>query len=51
VVAPTREGLAAALEWLGANEDAARALGRAGRDVARAVTWDSCVERLIEAVA
>jgi glycosyltransferase involved in cell wall biosynthesis len=51
VVAPTREGLAAALEWLGANEEEARALGRAGRDVARAVTWDSCVERLLEAVA
>ena len=51
VVAPRREDLAAALEWLGANEDEAQTLGRAGCEIARAVTWDSCVERLIEAVA
>jgi len=51
VVAPTAEGLAGALEWLRANEDEARTLGLAGRDVARAVTWDSCVERLLAAVA
>ncbi len=50
VVAPTTEGLAGALEWLRANEDEARALGRAGRDVARAVTWGSCVARLLAAV-
>jgi glycosyltransferase involved in cell wall biosynthesis len=51
VVAPTSEDLAGALEWLRANEDEAQALGRAGRDVARAVTWDSCVGRLLAAVA
>jgi glycosyltransferase involved in cell wall biosynthesis len=51
VVAPTTEDLAGALEWLRANEDEAQVLGRAGRDVARAVTWDSCVERLLAAVA
>ncbi len=51
VVAPTAQDLAAGLEWLRAHEDEARALGRAGRDVARAVTWDSCVERLLAAVA
>jgi glycosyltransferase involved in cell wall biosynthesis len=51
VVAPRSEDLANALEWLRANEDEAKALGRAGRDVARAVTWDACVERLLEAVA
>lgn len=50
VVAPRREELAAALEWLGANEGEAQALGRAGRDIARAVTWDACVGRLLEAV-
>ena len=50
VVAPRREDLAVALEWLRTNEDEARALGRAGREIARAVTWDSCVKRLLEAV-
>jgi glycosyltransferase involved in cell wall biosynthesis len=50
VVAPRREDLAAALEWLGANEAEAHALGRAGREIARAVTWDACVERLLAAV-
>ena len=50
VVPPTAGDLAGALEWLIANEDEARALGLAGRDVARAVTWDSCVERLLAAV-
>jgi glycosyltransferase involved in cell wall biosynthesis len=51
VVAPRSDDLAGALEWLRANEDEAHALGRAGRDVARAVTWSSCVERLLAAVA
>jgi glycosyltransferase involved in cell wall biosynthesis len=50
VVAPTAVDLAGALTWLGANEDEAVALCRAGRDVARAVTWESCVERLLAAV-
>jgi glycosyltransferase involved in cell wall biosynthesis len=50
VVAPTAADLAGALTWLGANEDEARALGRAGREVAQAVTWESCVERLLAAV-
>jgi glycosyltransferase involved in cell wall biosynthesis len=50
VVAPTVQDLAGALEWLRAHEDEAGAFGRAGRDVARAVTWDSCVERLLAAV-
>jgi glycosyltransferase involved in cell wall biosynthesis len=50
VVAPTATALAGALEWLAAHEDEAAALGRAGRDVARAVTWDTCVERLLAAV-
>jgi glycosyltransferase involved in cell wall biosynthesis len=51
VVAPMATDLARALEWLGANGEEASALGRAGRDVARAVNWDSCVERLLAAVS
>jgi glycosyltransferase involved in cell wall biosynthesis len=51
VVAPTAEELARACAWLREHEDQARALGRAGRDVARAVTWDVCVDRLLAAVA
>jgi glycosyltransferase involved in cell wall biosynthesis len=51
VVAPTVEELARACEWLRGNMDEARTLGRAGRDIARAVTWDSCIDRLLAAVA
>jgi len=47
VVAPTREELAQALSL---SEEEARALGRAGHEVARNVTWSRCVERLLEAV-
>ena len=50
VVTPTIDELARACSWLREHEDEARALGRAGRDVARLVTWDSCVERLLAAV-
>jgi len=50
VVAPTIEGVAAACTWLREHEDDARALGRAGRDLARAVTWDACIERLLEPI-
>ncbi|HET8528156.1 MAG TPA: glycosyltransferase family 4 protein [Gaiellaceae bacterium] len=48
VVAPTREELAGALAF---TEEDARALGRAGHEVARAVTWEACVERLLEPLA
>jgi glycosyltransferase involved in cell wall biosynthesis len=51
VVEPRAEELARACAWLREHEDEARSLGRAGRDVARAVTWDACVERLLAAVA
>jgi glycosyltransferase involved in cell wall biosynthesis len=51
VVAPTVEELARACTWLREHEDEARAFGRAGRDIAQAVTWDSCIERLLAAVA
>jgi glycosyltransferase involved in cell wall biosynthesis len=50
VVAPTIDELARACEWLRAHEVEARAFGRAGRDVAKAVTWDACIERLLAAV-
>jgi glycosyltransferase involved in cell wall biosynthesis len=51
VVAPTVDELARACVWLQEHSDEARTLGRAGRDVARAVTWSSCVDRLVAAVA
>jgi glycosyltransferase involved in cell wall biosynthesis len=51
VVSPSAEELARACTWLREHPDDARALGQAGRDIARTVTWDSCVERLLAAVA
>jgi glycosyltransferase involved in cell wall biosynthesis len=50
VVAPTVDALARACTWLREHADEARALGRAGRDVASAVTWEACIERLLAAV-
>jgi glycosyltransferase involved in cell wall biosynthesis len=50
VIAPTAEDLARACVWLREHEDEARAFGQAGREVARAVTWDACIERLLAAV-
>jgi glycosyltransferase involved in cell wall biosynthesis len=47
VVAPTKDALAAALTF---SDDDARALGRAGRAIAENVTWQKCVERLLEFV-
>src|SRR5439155_25905509 len=41
VVAPTVDELAGALSF---SDDDARTLGRAGHEIARAVTWQSCVE-------
>jgi glycosyltransferase involved in cell wall biosynthesis len=51
VVAPTVEELARACTWLREHADDARALGLAGRDVARAVTWEACIDRLLEPIA
>ena len=51
VVEPRAEEVARACAWLREHADEAQSLGRAGRDVARAVTWDACVERLLAAVA
>jgi glycosyltransferase involved in cell wall biosynthesis len=47
VVAPTVEDLARALTF---TDDEARALGRAGHEIAKNVTWSRCVERLLEFV-
>jgi glycosyltransferase involved in cell wall biosynthesis len=47
VVAPTVDDLARALTF---TEAEARALGTAGHDVAKSVTWSRCVERLLEFV-
>jgi glycosyltransferase involved in cell wall biosynthesis len=47
VVEPTRDALAAALTF---TDDEARTLGRAGNQIAKTVTWQRCVERLLEFV-
>ena len=51
VVAPNAGDLARACVWLRDHAAEARAFGRAGHDVARTVTWDACIERLLAAVA
>jgi glycosyltransferase involved in cell wall biosynthesis len=48
VVAPTREELARALAF---TDDEAQRMGRAGHELASAVTWQHCVERLLEVAA
>jgi len=50
VVAPRAEELARACDWLRANTAEARSYGRAGLELAREVTWDACVDRLLAAV-
>jgi glycosyltransferase involved in cell wall biosynthesis len=47
VVAPTVDDLARALTF---TDDEARTLGRAGHELARSVTWERCIERLLEFV-
>jgi glycosyltransferase involved in cell wall biosynthesis len=47
VVAPSADDLARALTF---SDDEARTLGRAGHEIARLVTWKSCVARLLAAV-
>lgn len=51
VVAPSAAELAQACGWLRAHGDEARSFGRAGRRLASEVTWDSCIDRLLAAVA
>jgi glycosyltransferase involved in cell wall biosynthesis len=47
VCAPEPSAVAAACSWLAANPDQARARGRAGRERAERVTWDSAIDRLL----
>jgi len=47
VAAPQAESVAQACAYLAAHVDEAKAWGRAGRDVARRVTWDACVDALL----
>jgi glycosyltransferase involved in cell wall biosynthesis len=47
VVAPTPEALGAAIGRLAGDATLARAMGDAGYDRARAITWDGVVERLM----
>ncbi len=51
VVAPQPAELARACVWLRDHADEARAFGRAGAEVARTVTWDTCIDRLLGSVA
>jgi len=49
VVEPRVEELARACAWLREHTEEARTFGRAGRDLARTVTWDSSIDRLLAA--
>jgi glycosyltransferase involved in cell wall biosynthesis len=51
VVAPSVRELAAACLWLRTHAEEARTFGRAGRELAREVTWDACIDRLLAAAA
>jgi len=51
VVAPLATELARACMWLREHADEARTFGRAGHEVARTVTWDACIDRLLAPVA
>ncbi len=48
VVAPTAEAVAAAIATLDADRLGARALGRSGLEVARGITWDGVIDRLVQ---
>jgi glycosyltransferase involved in cell wall biosynthesis len=47
VVEPRAEALAQACTWLREHVDDARAWGRAGKEIAQRVTWDSTIDRLL----
>ncbi|MBV8065363.1 MAG: glycosyltransferase family 4 protein [Actinobacteria bacterium] len=51
VVAPRASELARACVWLRDHADDARTFGRAGREIARTVTWDACIDRLLAAAS
>jgi glycosyltransferase involved in cell wall biosynthesis len=47
VVSPEPADIARALGWLREHPDEAAAYGRTGNELARGITWDRCVERLL----
>jgi glycosyltransferase involved in cell wall biosynthesis len=49
VCEPRGESIASALDWLGEHRDEARAWGAAGPEIARRVTWDGAIDRLLAA--
>jgi glycosyltransferase involved in cell wall biosynthesis len=48
VVEPTAEGIARAVAALDADRVRTRGLGRSGRELARGITWDTVIERLVQ---
>jgi glycosyltransferase involved in cell wall biosynthesis len=51
VVAPSAAEVAQACAWFRTHTDEARSFGRAGKERAAEVTWDSCIDRLLATVA
>jgi glycosyltransferase involved in cell wall biosynthesis len=51
VVAPVAAELAHAFSWLRGHVEEAKTFGLAGRELAKGVTWDACVDRLLAAVS
>jgi glycosyltransferase involved in cell wall biosynthesis len=47
VVAPDADDIARALGWLREHRDEAASFGRAGNAIAREITWDRAIERLL----
>jgi len=47
VVSPEAADIARALGWLREHPDEAAAFGRTGNELARGITWDRCIERLL----
>jgi glycosyltransferase involved in cell wall biosynthesis len=50
VTAPTPQALAERLEWMGTHRDACEAMGRAGLEQMREVTWERLTDALLRAV-
>jgi glycosyltransferase involved in cell wall biosynthesis len=48
VVAPDAAEIARAAVYLGEHADEARAWGSAGKAIAERVTWDACVDALLQ---
>lgn len=49
VIEPRADAVMRACTWLREHRDEAGELGRAGQELAREVTWDRCIERLLAA--